>query len=212
MKISVIILLIALLSIATSSVADTASGIKYEIIEETPNIKLSKNNLKIVLSKKANKHVLKEIATALRKSRKQYDRLWIFYYPKGLPTNAGAWATTHYTPSLKVSIIGSTEKEDKALNAVTVKNGVIIGKWKDTRAMSGGTFIIFRKGKKLMLKTAFKDGSSMEQEIKEKKAAGKVRYDYTGSFHGEYFMLENNKNLGMYGSNGKFGEAKQVKF
>jgi len=64
---------------------------------------------------------------------------------------------------------------------------------------------------KLMLKTAFKDGSSMEEELREKKEAGKVRYDYTESNHGEYFVLENNKNLGMYGRDGKFGEAKHVK-
>lgn len=211
MKTSSIILSIALLSIANFSAAYTASGIQYDIIEETPNIKLSKDNLKIRLSKKTNKHILKEIATALRESRKQYDRLWIFYYPKGIPTNAGAWATTHYTPNLKVSILGSTEKEDIALNAVTVKDGVIIGKWKDTRSMAENTMIIFRKGKKLMLKTTFKDGSSMEEALRQKKVSGKVRYDYIQSNHGEYFMLEKNKNLGMYGRGGKFGEAKQVK-
>lgn len=211
MKTSAIILSIALLSIANFSAAYTASGIKYDIIEEIPNIKLSEDNLKIMLSKKTNKHVLKEIATALRESRKQYERLWIFYYPKGISTNSVAWATTHYTPNLKVSILGSTEKEDIALDAVTVKDGVIIGKWKDTRPMVENTMIIFRKGKKLMLKTTFKDGSSMEEKLREKKVSGKVRYDYIESNHGEYFMLEKNKNLGMYGRDSKFGEAKRIK-
>ena len=95
-KILAIILSITLLSISSFSAAYTASGIKYDIIEETPNIILSKDSLKIRLSKKTDTHVLKEIATALRESRRQYDRLWIFYYPKGMPTHTGAWATTHY--------------------------------------------------------------------------------------------------------------------
>jgi len=127
-------------------------------------------------------------------------------------TGSAAWATTHFTPDLEISILGATEKEDKVLDAVTVKADVIIGEWRDNRPMAESTMIIFWKAGKLKLKTSFADGSSMEQELMEKKVNGKTRYDYVKkNFFGEYFILESNKNLGMYGRDGKFGEAKRAK-
>lgn len=206
-----IILSFALLTIANFSEASTATDVKYEIIKEVPNNRLSKNSLDIRLNERVDERVLREIATELRRDRKQYDRLWIAYYLPGMVTGAGAWAISHFTPDLEIQILGATEKEDKALDAVTVEADVIIRKWRDDRPMVASAMIIFRKEEKLKLKTTFVDGSSMEKEITAKKVNGRIRYDYVKPFHGEYFVLESNQNLGMYSRDGKFGEAKKVK-
>lgn len=211
MRTPAIILSFFLLTIANYSEASTPLGVKYEIIKETPNNKLRKDNLEIRLSKKIDERVLRKIAITLRRDRKQYDRLWIAYYLPGMVTGKGAWATTHFTPDLKVIILAATKKDDKVLNTASIEAGVIIGKWRDNRPMVENTMIIFRKNGKLKLKTSFKDGSSGVKEIKEKKVNGKTRYDYVKTFHGEYYMLERNNNLGMYDRDGKFGEAKRIR-
>lgn len=211
MRMPVIILSFAMLTIASCGETSTSLGVEYDIIKEVPNTRLSKDNLDIRLSKKIDERVLSEIATKLRRDRKQYDRLWIFYYLPDMDMGAGAWAITHFTPDLEIRIIGATEKEDEALDAVTVKADVIIGKWRDNRPMGESTMIIFRKARKLKLKTTFWDGSASEEALVEKKENGRTRYDYAKYFHGEYFILESNKNLGMYGRDGKFGEAKRTR-
>ena len=207
-----IILPFVLLTIANFSDASTPLGAKYKIISEKPNNKFRKDILEIMLSKRIDKRTLRKIAITLREKRLQYDRLFIFYYIPGITVDVGAWAISHFTPDFgeDIKILGTTEKEDEALDKVTIKEGVIIGKWKDIRPMAESVMIIFQKGGKLKLKTTFMDGSSMEQEIVEKRLYGKTRYDYAEYFHGEYFILENNKNLGMYGPDGKFAEAKII--
>lgn len=210
-KTPAIILSVLLFAIASFSVAGAPPSVKYQIIREEPNKFLSKDSLDIRLSKKIDESALREIATELRRDRRQYDRLWIAYYLPGMIPGAGAWAITHFTPGLEIQILGSTEEEEKVLDAVTVKADEIIGKWRDDRPMAANAMIIFRVAGKLKIKTTFVDGSTGEQGLVAKKVNGKTRYDYVEYFHGEYFIVESNGNLGMYSSDGKFGEATKTR-
>jgi len=59
----------------------------------------------------------------------------------------------------------------------------------------GATLILFKDSEnKLQMRIAFKDGGSMDSEIKESKSGTDLRYvDDNG--HGEYYILEANGNL-----------------
>ena len=60
-----------------------------------------------------------------------------------------------------------------------------------------------------MMRISFKDGSVMDSEIVESSLGGKTKYQDDNQ-HGEYYIVESNGNLGLYGENGKFDEAVKI--
>jgi hypothetical protein len=179
---------------------------KYIIINEKKDLILRKSNLNIRLHNKVDKNTLKDIALSLRCFRRGYDRLWIFYYLPNQPLESACWATSHFTPDLEIEIMGATNDDIQRLKIVQVKYKVI-GKWLNTSTYTGCSIIVYEKGNKNFMKITYKDGSSLNQEIMIKQENGKTRYDMIGNKHGEYYIIENDKTLGMYGKNGKFDEA-----
>lgn len=161
------------------------------------------------MKEKISKDELTSIANKIRETRKSYDKLWIFYNLPGKQTGSAAWATTHFTPNLEVEILGSTDAEDKKMNAVSA-DGNVIGKWQDTRPYADYSMIIYEKDKKVFMKSTYKDGSSGDVEFLKKNYKGKVRYEPLQNKHNEYYLIESNGNLGMYDNEGKFGEAIKI--
>jgi len=207
MKQIIYILTVILLTACGGS--NIPDDIKWEITKEEPNEGFSKDNIEIKLNKKVDKVILKKIALELRKDRKQYDKLWVFYHIPNM-TRGMAWATTHFTPDLEVEIIGSTEEEDENTSKTTDIDGEILGKWRSEKSLAGASLVLYKNSEnKLLMKTTFKGGSSMEDEIKTSKKDGKTRYDDDNE-HGEYYILESNGNLGMYSADGKFDEAIKI--
>jgi hypothetical protein len=60
----------------------------------------------------------------------------------------------------------------------------------------------------LYAKVSWHDGSYSYNRITKSIENGKTRYDFPND-HGEYYMLEENGNLGFYGNDGKFQEARR---
>ena len=118
--------------------------VKYDIIDEEINDKMSKCNLNIRLNKKVDEVVLKDIALTLREDRKNFKNLWIFYLLPDMEPGAGAWATTHFIPDLELKILGATEQEDKELAETPLPDGEIIGQWKDDSPMIENVKIIYK--------------------------------------------------------------------
>jgi hypothetical protein len=190
--------------------SNITDDVKWKITKEEPNKAFSKDNIQIELNKKVSKEILKEIALEIRKNRKEYNKLWIFYHIPDM-TDGMAWATTHFTPDLTIEIIGSTEEQDKATSQTTDIPGEILGKWRSEKSLMGGTLILYKNSdNKIKMRIIFKDGSSMESEVRTSTIDGKTRYDDDNE-HGEYYILETNGNLGMYGNDGKFDEAIKIK-
>ncbi|HUW06999.1 MAG TPA: hypothetical protein VMW01_12135 [Williamwhitmania sp.] len=184
----------------------------FRITSETENVNpkfgINKCNIEIVLKEKISKEQLTIIANKLRETRKSYDKLWIFYNLEGTKTGSGAWATSHFTPDLNVEIGGTTAEEDKKLNATKV-DGRVIGKWQDTRPYAGCFMTLYEKNNKIFMNQAFSDGSSSDDEFIKKTINGNTRYELKQNKHNEYYIIETNGNLGMYGPDGKFGEAEK---
>ncbi|MCK5127620.1 MAG: hypothetical protein KAR42_15290 [candidate division Zixibacteria bacterium] len=74
---------------------------KYSIIKKEMFGRI-KCSFDIRLENKVSEAVLKKISLKLRK--KKYDRVFICYYLPGMVVDAGAWATGHFNPDLKIII------------------------------------------------------------------------------------------------------------
>lgn len=235
MRLASILISVLVLALVLSSNAQTTIP-KFSVIKETPNKHLSKNNLEIRLEGKVDKASLIKLAYSLRAERKEYERLWIFYYlPETNPRN-DAWARSHFTPDgVDVEIIGSTSTEDKQTGNTENIQGEILVKWRSENSQMGATLVMYKtlenstitrtkfdfetmscseevlevpKGT-LIMQVTHKDGSQSKEVLSVSEANGKKRYDYKNN-HGEYYQLEANGNLGLYGQNGKFDEAIKI--
>jgi hypothetical protein len=205
----IIYILTVLFLTACGGSSNIPDDVKWEITKEEPNEALSKNNIEVKLNKKVDEQILKEIALEIREDRKQYDKLWVFYHIPDM-TSGMAWATTHFTPELEVEIIGSTETEDQETSKTADIDGEILGKWRSEKSLMGAALFLFKNSEgKLMMRITFKDGGTMDSEIVETTQDGKTKYQDSNE-HGEYYILESNGNLGMYGNDGKFDEAVKI--
>ncbi|WP_430403805.1 hypothetical protein [Fluviicola sp.] len=206
-----IIFFLTVLILTSCDGSNLPKGVEYSIINEDRNDNLSKTNINIHLNKKVNESTLKIIAEELKSERSDLTNLWIFYYLNDMTTGSVAWATSHYSPDLEIEIIGSTEKEDKQTSQTDNIKGEIIGKWRSEKSLMGATLILYKnEASKLMMRINWKTGSPSEEEISESIQSNLVKYN-DGNQHGEYYLLEKNGNLGLYGENGKFDEAIKIK-
>lgn len=190
---------------------DSSYKINYEIINEKPNKAFGNAVLLVQLNQKEDESKLKRLALDLRSDRTEYNKLWIQFYLPETNTNSVAWATASFTPDFNFEINGSTMQEEKtALNKISV-SGEILGKWISESSLMGGILVLHKDSTgTLLITTSFTDGSSMTNIVTESYMNNHHRYT-DGNKHGEYYILESNGNLGMYGNDGKFDEAIKVK-
>jgi len=160
--------------------------------------------IKVELNKRASSADLRRLAKDLGKHHKNYFRTWIFYFLKGQDSSRGAWATSHFDPTLSVKIIGATKEEFQKI-ASTQTEGEVIGRWEKVGGL-GGIYSFLKKNGKLTIVIKYPDGSNFESRLK--KSGSTYRFDNP---HGEYFKIEPNGNLGCYGKRGKFDEIKEIK-
>ena len=185
-------------------------GVEYSIIKEDPNELLEKTNIEVRINKKVDEQTLKIIAKELKDERGQFKNVWIFYYVPDKTNGAGVWATSHFSPDLKIEILGSTEEQDKKTSKIDDIKGDVIGKWRSEKSLMGATLVLYRNDSdKLIMRTNWKTGNPSEEEIVESTQNGQVKY-FDGNENGEYYLVEKNGNLGMYGNDGKFDEAVKV--
>lgn len=183
------------------------NGVEYSIIKEDPNELLEKTNIEVRLNKKVDEQTLEIIANELKEERDQFKNIWIFYYVTDKTSSNGVWATSHFSPDLKIEIVGSTVAQDEKTSNDNDIKGIIIGKWRSEKSLMGATLILYKNdSNKLMMRINWKDSNPSEEEISEISSNGLIRYD-DGNENGEYYLLEKNGNLGMYGKDGKFDEA-----
>lgn len=205
----IIYILTVLFLTACAGDSNMPDNVNWEITKEEPNKALSKNSIEVKLDKKIGENDLEKIALKIRKDRKEYDNLWIFYYIPDM-TAGMAWATTHFTPRLKIEIIGSTEAEDQETSKTGDIEGEVLGKWRSEKSLMGGVLMLFKNPEgELIMRIAFKDGNPVDREVAEATQGGNIKYQYDNK-HGEYYIVESNGNLGMYGNDGKFDEAVRI--
>lgn len=204
----------------------------YEIVKDESDVLLEKNQLTVEISEKLTEGQIATIAEELYNSKDSRRRFYIWYKLKDLE-NGFAWATSHFDPELEISINGSTTEEDikkdKLLeeidNEISINGSTteedklskkndseIIGKW-DENKFSFTNLIIYKKDNKTFLKTIFKNGTILDDELIENKISGGIRYDYKDaeSNNNEYFILNSEEMLDIYDPiDGKYTTAKPI--
>ena len=197
---------------ASSQTPTIPDDAPYSIIDSN-TVAGVKRSLNVRLSKKVSEETLRAIALKLKSQDSQdYDRTFITYYLPGMTVGAGAWATTHFTPELEVRILGLSAEEEKKLSAEPVPaNREIIGQWLYDTPFLGRRITIFRKSGKLYIERKFKDGSSSNQEILEKKSSLGRRFNAVeSSISGDHWVLDASGNLQIRDSDGLLGTAKKI--
>ena len=85
-----------------------------------------------------------------------------------------------------------------------------MGQWKSEQILMGAIITVYKSDSgELRIKIVFSDHSVLDEKAVKSIRNGKIRYDYTNA-HGEYYMVEDNGNLGAYGTNGKIREDKKI--
>jgi hypothetical protein len=192
---------------------NVASDVSFSILNSSviPGIKRS---LDIRLPKKVSEKDLVQIAIELKaQDPRDYQRIFICYYLPGMPVDSGAWATTHFNPTLEVQILGLTAKE---MQAVTTQPESAkrdhIGRWIDESPLMGGRISIFRQGGDLFIELLFKDKSTYKKELVVKNTPLGRRFDMVvKSSAGDHWVLGSDGVLQVRDSEGLIALAKPVK-
>lgn len=176
----------------------------YTIIKKTTSGGI-KSSIDIRLKKKVSANILKKIAMELRNTTsKKTKNLFVTYYLPGMKPGSGAWATSHFTPELKITILGLTSEDEKKLKSDSQNGtkGSIIGEW--LYEIAGAKYTFLKKEDKIIMIRKFKDGSGSETEMIKKKQSGKIRFEEKdGNSFGEYYIIEKNGGLGAYDDSGQ---------
>lgn len=215
----VIVTLITFVTVCSSDKSETLKkmsipeDVKYSIISQDtiPGIKRS---LDIRINKKVSKEVLESIAYDLRDSDKQsYEKTFILYYLPDMKVDAGAWASTHFTPELKVNVFGLTSEEEKALVESSADSSWdIIGEWMDDRPFANRKITIYVENDQIYMKTVYKDASSSTDDMIEKKSTRGRRFEEKeGSSFDEHYLINKSGDLEMWDSEGLIYTAKKLK-
>lgn len=112
-----------------------------------------------------------------------------------------------------VFLLGCSDTQPKEVikkkEKVEVVDSTIVGYWVCEKSLNGAELILRDLGDDaFQMETVFSKESSMVDDISISQMESHTRYDDGNSF-GEYYLVEDNGNLGMYGKDGKFDEAKK---
>jgi hypothetical protein len=196
--------------------AKKASGVipkdvTYKVIEEQ-TIPGAKRSLDVRLNKKVSREVLRAIALTLKqRDPRKYDRTFIVYLLPGMKPGAGAWATSHFDPELELQILGSTAEEEAEMKKSSIEPGAkVIGRWTDDQAV-GALLTIYKKGRKLILRYTFKDGSELTKEIREGRSSKGRRFEpKQKSGDGAHWIIDKKGNLQLRDAYGLVATAQKV--
>ncbi len=187
----------------------------FKIISDTSYHQF-KRTVEIRISDRISKDELKELAYKIKSmDRIKYERTFIIYYLPDMEVGHGAWATSHYDPELKVQILGTTNEQIKKMSDSTQEKNVdrnIIGSWFYEAPYISQTITLFRKENNVFMEVIYKDGSSSIDKLNETKTSKGMRYqEYTSAGETDYFIINQNGDLGIWDSYGLIGTAKKTK-
>lgn len=178
--------------------------------DRIPGIKLS---VTVRLSAKLPAERLEVIAADIKGNNLGYERIFIEYLLPGMEYGNGAWATTHFDPTMKVKILGITFEKERELSVVPVVDGrEIIGAWIHEWWFTGGRIVFFRKDDRVFVEITYQDGSAKIDEYRPKpEIGGGTRYDPVEyNDFGEHFLLLESGELQYRDREGSLGTAKRL--
>ena len=124
---------------------------------------------------------------------------------------AGAWATTHWNPELRVNIIGTTISQSEAVKKAPVpESDTVIGTWILTMPVIGGKLTIFKKNKNLYLQHLLGVGGEITTQLSARETRAGLRFDEVPPNEvGEYYVRNKAGDLELWGKDGPFATAEK---
>lgn len=175
--------------------------------EELQNIKKS---IYIQIPEQLTEKQLRAIADQIKDRNTKYQRLFIFYLLPDMKIGSGAWATTHYNPNLEIKIMGVNKATEEKLKSIGDVSGDVVGKWYDKTPNLEHSILIYEENGQFKMKETYKNGSEREKTLEVSKSGGKQKFVYKNNF-GEYLLIENDGNLGIYDRDGLITIANKIK-
>lgn len=192
--------------------SELPADVSYSVISKEPNDALSKTTINVRLNKEVSKDILKKIAYEIKEDNSKYSKLWIFYFLPEMTTGSGAWAISHFKPTLELEIIGASKAATEEMKNRKV-TGEILATWIDNDPITPNTKYLVKENGKLLMKsvyakTKYANATELVEELTETTQGGLTRYNYQNN-HGEFYIVEQNGNLSLFDSDGKFKELKK---
>lgn len=184
----------------------------YSIISNKPHIGslygrgFYKRSVNVRLNEKVKEETLERIATEIRDSDPMvYDRTFIVYYLPGGMVGMGGWATSHFTPNLKVNVLGLRADSEAATSA---KEGETeIGRW-EYQAPPGFVAVVLKSENGVIFRRFYNDGSSGDEEMTVSQKAGKIVIKpVEENDFGEHWILDSDGSLQLMDKDGLIGKA-----
>lgn len=190
-------------------VSSQPTQVSYKILsdEKKSNIK---RTVQIELERRITAQEIEKIAQEIFDLEQQkYERTFIMYSIKN-ENMGGAWATSHFDPTLNVKILGSTVDEHQKLNAVQVKvDGKVIGQWRSTWGFET-TMVMYEHKNKMWLKQILSDGSSTDaDELIKINKNNKQGFAIKDDDNSEYYVINQNGDLEFWSERGNYYTAKK---
>ncbi len=177
----------------------------YSIIKDK-SYKNTKRSVDVRLERRITKNQLTALAHEINNlNKKSYKRTFILYYLPGMRVDAGAWASTHFNPNLKVEILGATiEQAQKLTKPIALNNNQeLIGNYFNDRGDLSCRISIFKEKGKIFKQDTYNDGSQGTQELKESRSDRGLRLDeIERNDFGEYYVINSDGNLEFWDAQG----------
>jgi hypothetical protein len=183
----------------TVTVAQINPGIKRAIV--------------VRLDRRITEAQLRDLAIRLKAmDSRQYERTFITYYLPHMPIGSGAWATTHFEPSLTVKILGLTIEQFDNLVRMPVPAGrKLVGRWINESPSWSFLATIFEQGGKLFLEQRFDDdGANIKELVEEKHPGGRLFRRAEGSRAGDHYIVTRSGDLEIRDNDGLISKPIRV--
>ena len=172
-----------------------------------------KRTLEVRLSRRLSADELRELALQLKAmDPRDYPRTFIAYYLPGMSVGTGAWATSHFSPDLKVEILGLNQAQASDLsNDLDATNQQLIGRWLlDTPGLAGRVSI-FRENGRAFLEWSFRAGGSQRMEVVETMSPLGRRFDAVRRSSGsDHWIVTEDGNLELRDNDGLTATAVKI--
>lgn len=183
---------------------------KHSIIEDT-SMGTIKRTIDVRLEQKITEDELRLLGEEIkRKGGKSYERVFITYYLPHQTPGSGAWATTHFDPDIDVRILGFGVDEVAAQKKTDAPKEDRVGRWEYSDAI-GMVFTITRVGTGFSMTIEFKDGGNAVEPVTAQREGERVIVrPVEPKDSGDYWILDEQKNLLLMDSTGLIGKAMAI--
>lgn len=153
-----------------------------------------KRSVDVVLTHRIEINEIEEIAKHIvADCAFDFERTFISYYLPYMRRGHGAWATSHFTPDMKIYILGFSPSEVQKVIEVDLPKGERFGAWiSECQGINHRAIIYARNISEYFMQEAFLDGSIGDHPLERLEGNGYVEFrkrDIQGPANDHYRLM-----------------------